>query len=135
MLDPIRVDALVDLAYGTLIALSIALIATVDSNVGIAFGGGVFASYVIHVIWKMARFDPDWMTQTVQETVEESIDETIEERVSETVERTVEDQLGELQGQIEALDDRSDRRSREDDAETLTDESVEGEQAETAEDG
>ena len=131
MLNPIRVDALVDLAYGTLIALSIVLIATADTTVGIAFGMGVFASYVIHVIWKMARFDPDWMTQAVQETVEEMVDETIEDRASETVERTIGDQLGEMQAQVEAIDKRVDRRPREDEVAELIDNSVEGEHVES----
>ncbi len=74
MLNPVRVDAAVDLAYGALIVLSIALIVTLDTNVGVAFGVGVFASYVVHVVWKMARFDPDWMTQTVEETVGETVE-------------------------------------------------------------
>jgi hypothetical protein len=73
MLNPIRVDAIVDLGHGTLISLSIVLIATLDTNIGIAFGVGVFASYVIHVVWKMARFDPDWMNQAVGEAVETQV--------------------------------------------------------------
>ena len=70
MVSPARVDALTDLAYGALIILSIVLIATLPVfNVAIAFGIGVFASYVIHVVWKMARFDPDWMTREVADQV------------------------------------------------------------------
>ncbi|EMA66763.1 hypothetical protein C468_04027, partial [Halorubrum kocurii JCM 14978] len=62
MVSPARVDAVTDIAYGALIALSIVLIATLDANnIGVAFGVGVFASYVVHVVWKMARFDPDWI--------------------------------------------------------------------------
>ncbi|WP_276254918.1 hypothetical protein [Halomontanus rarus] len=99
MLNPVRVDAAVDLTYGALIALSIVLIMQVGTNVGIAFGVGVFASYVVHVVWKMARFDPDWMTRAVQESVEESVGETVEEQVGETVEEsvseTVEEKVGE----------------------------------------
>jgi len=49
MVSPARVDALTDIAYGALIALSIVLIATLNVNdIGVAFGIGVFASYVIH---------------------------------------------------------------------------------------
>ncbi|MHC3437081.1 hypothetical protein ACYJ1Y_03035 [Natrialbaceae archaeon A-gly3] len=95
MVSPVRVDAIVDLAYGALIALAIVLIAVLDTNVGVAFGVGVFASYIVHVVWKMARFDPDWMTRAVQETVEETVGETVEKQVGETVEETVEETVGE----------------------------------------
>ncbi|WP_246308404.1 hypothetical protein [Halosimplex rubrum] len=120
-MSPARADALVDLAYGGLIALSIVLIATVNTNVGIAFGVGVFAAYVAHVVWKMARFDPDWMSSVVRETVEESVEQTVEESVEESVEQTVEesmeetvgavertmgDQLDEVQARVESLDER-----------------------------
>lgn len=131
VLNPVRVDALVDLAYGTLIALSIALIATIDTSVGIAFGVGVFASYVVHVVWKMARFDPDWMTKVV----EESMDEAIEKRVGETVERSVGDRLGEVEARVEAVDDRVDRRPREEEVERLIGESVGSERGERTDDG
>jgi hypothetical protein len=134
MLNPARVDALVDLAYGSLIALSVALIATLDTNVGIAFGVGVFASYIVHVVWKMARFNPDWMTQAVQETVEESIDETIEQRVEEALEPTLEGQLDEMQTQIEAIDERVDRRPREDERREPIDESAESKQRDNGDD-
>ncbi|WP_436909867.1 hypothetical protein [Halosimplex marinum] len=89
-MSPVRADALVDLAYGGLIALSIVLIATVNTSVGVAFGVGVFAAYVVHVVWKMVRFDPDWMTRTVEEAVEEQIESTMEETVEATMEDTVE---------------------------------------------
>jgi len=103
MLNPVRVDAAVDLAYGALILLAIALIATVEFGIGIAFGLGVFSAYVVHVVWKMARFDPDWMTavvedafdQTVTETVEEAVDETMADTVDETVEEAVADTVDE----------------------------------------
>ena len=122
MVNPARADALVDLVYGGLIALSIVLIATVNTNVGIAFGVGVFAAYVVHVVWKMVRFDPDWMTTVVRETVEESVEQTVEESVEESVEHSVEqtveesvgqtveqtmgDQLDEVQERVESLDER-----------------------------
>jgi hypothetical protein len=140
MVNPARADALVDLAYGGLIALSIVLIATVNTNVGVAFGVGVFTAYVVHVVWKMARFDPDWMTRTVRETVEETMEETVEDTVEATMEESVEDsveqtvedtveesmgesmaetveqavgeQLDEVQAQVESLDERVDREGR-----------------------
>ena len=169
MLNPIRVDAIVDLAYGALIALSIVLIATLDTNVGIAFGVGVFASYVVHVVWKMARFDPDWMTKAVEETVEQTVGETVEkqvdevqeqveqtvgetveqtvgetvekqveevqeqveqtvgETVEETVGETVEKQVEEVQAQVEAVDERVDRRPREDEVEEILEDSADDE--------
>lgn len=110
MVNPARADALVDLVYGGLIALSIVLIATVNTNVGIAFGVGVFAAYVVHVVWKMVRFDPDWMTTVVRESVEESVEhsveQTVEESVGQTVEQTMGDQLDEVQERVESLDER-----------------------------
>lgn len=162
MLNPVRVDAAVDLAYGALIALSIVLIMMVGTNVGIAFGVGVFASYVVHVVWKMARFDPDWMTRAVQESVEESVGETVEESVGETVEksvsetveetvgetvekevgetveeaveRTVGEQLDEMQAEVKAVDERVDRRPREDEIEELIDGSSDDKQTERDDD-
>uniref|UniRef100_UPI0025BA5252 hypothetical protein n=1 Tax=Halovivax sp. TaxID=1935978 RepID=UPI0025BA5252 len=88
-MNPVRVDAVVDLTYGALIAISVVLIATLDTSVGLAFGVGVFASYIVHVVWKMARFDPDWMTTAVKESVDETVGETVEKTVGETVEKTV----------------------------------------------
>ena len=130
-MNPARADALVDLAYGGLIAVSIVLIATVNTNIGIAFGVGVFAAYVVHVVWKMSRFDPEWMTRTVEEAVEEQIEatmgetvedtveqtveatmeESVEESMEETVERTVSDRLDEVQTRVESLDERVDGES------------------------
>lgn len=123
MLNPVRVDAAVDLAYGALILLAIVLIASLDFGIGIAFGLGVFASYVVHVVWKMARFDPDWMTSAVQETVEETMEETVEQKMAETVE----EQLESVQSQVEAVEERVDRRPREDQVEELIEETVEHE--------
>ena len=134
MLNPARVDAVIDLAYGALIVLSIGLIATLDTSVGLAFGVGVFSSYVLHVVWKMARFDPDWMTKAVEQTVGETVEkqvedvqtqveETVEQTVGETVEETVED----VQTQVEAVNERVDRRPREDELEEIIEESVEDE--------
>jgi len=153
MLSPARVDAVIDLAYGALIILSIGLIATLDTRVGLAFGVGVFVSYVLHVVWKMARFDPDWMTKAVEETVEKQVEdvqtqveqtvgETVEEQVEdvqtqvaqtvgetieETVGETVEEQVEDVQTQVEAVNERVDRRPREDEVEEIIEESVEDE--------
>jgi len=173
MLNPARVDAIIDLAYGALIILSVGLIAVLDTAVGLAFGIGVFSSYVLHVVWKMARFDPDWMTkaveqtvgetvekqvedvqtqveetveQTVGETVEEQVEdvqtqveETVEQTVGETVEEQVEDvqtqveetveqTVGEtVEEQVEAVNERINRRPREDELEEIIEESVEDE--------
>ena len=130
MLNPARVDAVIDLAYGALIVLSIGLIATLDTAVGLAFGIGVFASYVLHVVWKMARFDPDWMTKAVEETLEEQVEDAqtqIEETVEETVGETLEEQVEDVQEQVEAVNERVDRRPREDELEDIIEESVEDE--------
>ncbi|SDD91642.1 hypothetical protein [Natrinema hispanicum] len=99
MLSPARVDAVIDLAYGALIILSIGLIATLDTRVGLAFGVGVFVSYVLHVVWKMARFDPDWMTKAVEETVEKQV-EDVQTQVEQTVGETVEEQVEDVQTQV-----------------------------------
>jgi hypothetical protein len=114
MLNPLRVDAAIDLAYGGLILLAIALIATVEFGIGIAFGLGVFSAYVLHVVWKMARFDPDWMTsvvegamdETVEEAVEDSVERAVDARLEQQVDETIGDQLDTVQAQVEAVDDR-----------------------------
>ena len=94
-MNPNRVDSIVDLTYGVLIFAAIALILTVGTGVGVAFGLGVLVSYAIHVGWKMARFDPYWMTGEVDEQVEETVSEEVgqrfEETVSEEVDRRVEE--------------------------------------------
>lgn len=113
MLDPVRVDAAVDVGYGLLILVAIVLIATLEFGIGIAFALGVFSAYLLHVTWKMARFDPDWMTSAVQETVEE----------------TVEQQIEPVQEQLETVDERIARRPREDQVEELIGETLDRESA------
>ncbi len=114
MLDPVRVDFAIDLAYGALILLAIVLIATLDFGVGIAYGVGAFAGYLLHVIWKMARFDPEWMTAEVEARVAETVEERMEEAVGE--------QLADVQAQVEEVDERIGRRPREEDLEELIEE-------------
>ena len=109
VLNPARVDAAVDLAYGGLIVLAIVLIVTLEFGIGLGFGLGVFSGYVVHVVWKMARFDPDWMTRTVEEKIGETVDE----------------QLGKVQEQVEAVEERVERRPREDEVEHMVEEMVE----------
>jgi hypothetical protein len=94
-MNPNRVDFLVDLAYGVVILLSVALILVVGTGVGVAFGIGAMVSYAIHVVWKMARFDPEWMTREVTEKVEETITEEVTEEVTESVEQTVAEEVTE----------------------------------------
>lgn len=84
-----RVDFAVDLAYGVAIFVAIGLVLVAGTNVGIAFGLGVLVSYVIHIAWKMARFDPEWMTQEVAERVEETVTEEVEKTVGDTVSKEV----------------------------------------------
>ena len=55
-MNPSRVDSAVDLTYGLLIALSVALIVVVGDIVGLAFGFGVLISYLIHVVHRRLRF-------------------------------------------------------------------------------
>jgi len=101
--NPSRVDTIVDLIYGLLIAVSVGLIVVAGNAIGLAFGFGVLVAYILHVGWKMARFDPDWMTRAVKGTVEETVDETVgqtvegtvEEKVDETVDETVQEKVDE----------------------------------------
>ena len=107
-MNPNRVDFVVDLAYGLLIFIAVVLFAVVGNQVGIAFGLGVLVSYVIHVSWKMARFDPDWMTREVTENVEE----TLKTEVDGVIDR------------LEAVNERVDRRPRAEEVEKAVDQSV-----------
>lgn len=93
-----RVDYLTDLAYGFVLFISIVLIVVVRTDIGVAFGAGVLLSYVIHVGWKMARFDPEWMTKEVAENVEETLSEDIDEVID----------------RLEEVNERVDRRPRTD---------------------
>jgi len=96
---PARIDAIIDFAYGGLILLAVVLIATLDIRVGLTFGLGSSPRMSLHVVWKMARFDPDWMTSTVQETVEEkSVERSVEETVGDTVEKQVEETVDKTVG-------------------------------------
>jgi len=132
MVSPARVDAAVDFAYGGLILLAIVLIATVEFGIGIAFGVGVFSAYLLHVVWKMARFDPDWMTRVVEEAIDDSVEramdeqvgeqvedsmeravngtveQVVDERVARQVDETIGDQLDSVEARVEAVDERLD---------------------------
>lgn len=112
-MNPRHVDAIVDLTYGVLIFASILSIILIGTEIGLAFGFGVLSSYAIHVVWKMARFDPDWMTRAVEETVEE------------TVEDTVNEQIGTIQDQLETVNQRVERRPREDEIKEMIEETAE----------
>ncbi|WP_226004028.1 hypothetical protein [Natrinema salinisoli] len=115
-MNPRYVDAAIDLAYGVLIFVSIVLIVYAGTEIGLAFGFGVLVSYALHVVWKMARFDPDWMTTAVEETVEETVEQTIEETVRKQVEP--------VQEHVETVEQRVDRRPREDEIEELIEETA-----------
>lgn len=124
-MNPRRVDAAVDLAYGILIFVAVVLIAYVGIEEGLAFGFGVLVSYAIHVVWKMSRFDPEWMTQEVEQTVEKTVEETVEQTVEQeigSVEQTVEQELEGVQEQVESVEERVERRPNEDEIENLLDE-------------
>jgi len=146
-MNPNRVDFLVDLAYGIVILLSVAIILFVGTGVGVAFGIGTLISYAIHVVWKMARFDPEWMTREVTEKVEETITEevteevtesveqtvteevteevtekveqTVTEEVTENVERTISDEMNDIIQQLEQVNQRVDRRPRTDEIDEM----------------
>jgi len=122
-MDSGRVDRLVDVGYGVLLFVSVVLLTVIGQRVGIAFAMGVFVAYLLHVVWKMARYDPEWMARTVEETVEktvgeqvdravgEQVEETVEDTVEETIERTVDDEVLE-EANEEADGDEADDRGR-----------------------
>lgn len=94
-MNPNRVDSLVDLSYGLLIFAAVALMVVVGTQTGIAFGLGVLVSYALHVVWKMGRFDPEWMTREVAQRVEEDLSEDVTESVEQSVTETVEESVAE----------------------------------------
>lgn len=53
-----------------LILAAVVLMVVVGTRVGVAFGIGVFLAYATHVVWKMARYDPEWMTREIAQQVE-----------------------------------------------------------------
>lgn len=91
IMHPSRVDSIVDLLYGVLIFVAVALMMFVENNVGVAFGIGVLVSYMIHVGWKMARYDPDWMTTEITESVEETMAYEVRESVADQVKEQTEE--------------------------------------------
>lgn len=118
-MNPVQVDYLVDLAYGAMIFISIILIIVIGLDIGIAFGFGVLVSYAIHVVWKMARYDPEWMTREVTENVEvtlsREIDSIIErlEELNERIDRRPRaDEIGETVGAVPTDEDHSSRGNR-----------------------
>jgi hypothetical protein len=104
-MDPYRIDYIIDFAYGVMIFVSVVLIISVGTEIGIAFGLGVLVSYAIHVVWKMARFDPEWMTKEVTENVEDTLTREIEDVIN----------------QLEEVNERIDRRPRADEIENQVD--------------
>lgn len=123
-MNPNRVDFLTDIAYGGLIFLSVVLIVSAGTVVGVAFGFGVLVSYVIHVGWKMGRFDPEWMSEEVTENIEEKLTEEmtddveqrvaqeVTEEVTQNVEETLSEEIDALVDKLEAVNKRVDRRPR-----------------------
>ncbi|KMT45808.1 hypothetical protein EL22_27460 [Halostagnicola sp. A56] len=107
-MNPSRVDFLVDLAYGLMIFVSVVLFNFVGTRVGIAFGLGVMISYVIHVVWKMARFDPEWMTKEVTQNVEDTLTREVDEVIDK----------------LETVNERVDRRPRAEEVEETVDQKV-----------
>ena len=99
-MNPTRVDFVVDLAYGVTLFVAIGLILIVGTSVGIAFGLGVLVSYVIHIGWKMARFDPDWMTSEVAKQVEDTVSQEVDQ-VAETVKQTVSEEVDQVAETVE----------------------------------
>jgi hypothetical protein len=109
-MKPRRVDYLTDFAYGVTIFVSVILIIVVRNDIGIAFGLGVLVSYAIHVGWKMARFDPQWMTEEVAENIEETLSEDIDEVID----------------RLETVNERVDRRPRTDEIQEAVDDIPDG---------
>ncbi len=145
-MNPNRVDLLIDLTYGVLILVSIVLIVVVQFGIGIGFGVGVIVSYLIHVTWKMARFDPEWMTREVTEKIEETVtrevtesvgervarevskdvEEKVAQEVTESIEETVTEEITPITHKLEEVDERLDRRPRADEVEAQVDELATG---------
>ncbi len=88
-MQPQRVDAIIDLAYGLLIFVAVVVMVLIGTRTGLAFGLGVLIAYLLHVGWKMARFDPEWMTESVEETVADEIEPVVDqvEELNERVDR------------------------------------------------
>jgi hypothetical protein len=57
-----RADSLVGLVYGTLLLVAGVVMVAATGKTGVAFGLGVLLSFGIHLVWRLARFDPSWMT-------------------------------------------------------------------------
>lgn len=115
-MNPRRVDYIIDLVYGVLILVAIVFIIVVEASIGVAFGVGVLLSYLVHVAWKMARFDPEWMTREVTENIEQTISEEIDEvterleEVNERVDRRpVADEIEQTGGGLSDSNDDSHR--------------------------
>jgi hypothetical protein len=101
-MNPARVDFVVDLAYGILIFVAIGLILVAGTAVGVAFGLGALVAYVIHIGWKMSKFDPDWMTREVTEKVTEEVSDEVEETVGDTVSEQMDDVAHQVEETMEA---------------------------------
>lgn len=99
-MNPARIDAITDLTYGVLILAAVLSMVVVETLVGVAFGLGVLISYIVHVVWKMSRFDPEWMTQEVTERVEESVQEVVEETVAQDIDAASDRISQELSDQV-----------------------------------
>lgn len=125
-MKPQHVDAAVDFVYGLLILLAVVLIMIQGTQVGIAFGMGVFVAYVTHVAWKMGRFNPEWMTKEVKDTVEKTVDDVVQDSVEDTVKNTVEDTVkGTVDDAVKDTVEETVEKTMEDTVEETVEETVE----------
>ncbi len=83
-MQPDTADVIADLAYGGLLFAAVVILALYQSIVpAVTFSLGVLLAYAVHVWWKMARYDPEWMTRA---------------EVEDHIEAEVEDQIDDAQG-------------------------------------
>jgi predicted RND superfamily exporter protein len=96
-MSPARVDPFVDLAYGLLLLIAVAIVVVIGQTaVGVAFLVGVGLSCIVHIVWQMGRFDPQWMTR-----VEAAVEEAVEDTVRPTVEAAVENTFRESESEVD----------------------------------
>lgn len=66
-MKPHAIDLLTDVMYGMLLVVSLLFLYYGNPVMGGAFGTGALLSWGLHLFWKMARYDPNWMKKAIKE--------------------------------------------------------------------
>lgn len=88
--DPRTVDIAADACYGVLFMSGISVLLFGPTMTGFGFVVGAMLAYAVHVAWKMARFDPEWMTTSdeIESEIEDKVEDEVDQRLDDLTDDT-----------------------------------------------